>query len=198
MGCFPCFGPGREEGLEYYGAKGGGGNGGAAGWAAASSSAAAAGGGGAEAAAPRAERIPAGSCAASARPHFSPSRIGRSVCWWDRNRIRAAGLWCSGLVSSSRGGCQVGSVAPFGTNGPEPLRAGVGAIEGNDRRDARGGVSLGSSSIRRGEAYRLLLYRQIQKLYLMMAPLISSWAIVFSPVMIGVVACFCMTVSWPA
>ncbi|KAG2571724.1 probable serine/threonine-protein kinase PBL7 [Panicum virgatum] len=60
MGCFPCFGPGREEGLEYYGAKGGGGNGGAAGWAAASSSAAAAGGGGAEAAAPRAERIPAG------------------------------------------------------------------------------------------------------------------------------------------
>ena len=132
------------------------------------------------------------------RAPFSPSRIGRLACWWDRNRIRAAGLWCSGLVSSSRGGCQVGSVAPFGTNGPEPLRAGVGAIEGNDRRDARGGVSLGSSSIRRGEAYRLLLYRQIQKLYLMMAPLISSWAIVFSPVMIGVVACFCMTVSWPA
>ena len=43
----------------------------------------------------------------------------------------------------------------------------------------RGSVSLGSSSIRRGEAYRLLLYRQIQKLYLMMTPLISSWAIVF-------------------
>ncbi|PUZ46885.1 hypothetical protein GQ55_7G119100 [Panicum hallii var. hallii] len=62
MGCFPCFGPGREEELEYYGGKGGG-NGGAAGWAAASSSAAAAGGGGAEAAVevpPRAERIPAG------------------------------------------------------------------------------------------------------------------------------------------
>jgi len=70
MGCFPCFGPAREEELEYYGAKGGG-NGSAAGWAAASSSAAAAaaaGGGGAEAAALCAERIPAGACAASTRP----------------------------------------------------------------------------------------------------------------------------------
>ncbi|OEL29311.1 Serine/threonine-protein kinase PBS1 [Dichanthelium oligosanthes] len=68
MGCFPCFGSGREEEeLKYYGGKGGGGgNGGHAGWAAAaasSSAAAAAAGGGAEAAvaaAPRAERFPRG------------------------------------------------------------------------------------------------------------------------------------------
>jgi hypothetical protein len=73
--------------------------------------------------------------------------------------------------------------------------AGVGAIEGNDGSDVRGGVSLGSSSIRSGgEGYRLLLYRQIQKLYLMMTPLISSRAIFFS-VMIGIAACLCMTVS---
>ncbi|KAL6652787.1 hypothetical protein ACP70R_011712 [Stipagrostis hirtigluma subsp. patula] len=71
MGCFPCFGSGREEGLGYYGPKGGG-NGG---WAAASSSAAVGGGGGgggggevrAVAAVPRVERVPAGADKARAK-----------------------------------------------------------------------------------------------------------------------------------
>ncbi|XP_062184564.1 receptor-like cytoplasmic kinase 185 isoform X2 [Phragmites australis] len=67
MGCFPCFGSRREEGMKYYGAKAGGS--GAGGWAAASSSAA--GGGGMEeaavAAAPRVERIPAGADKARAK-----------------------------------------------------------------------------------------------------------------------------------
>jgi hypothetical protein len=93
MGCFPCFGPGREEELEYYG-----GNGGAAGWAAASSSAAAAGGGGAEAAVevpPRAERIPAGACRARAAPSPPPGLVAWFVGGIGIGSV-LRGFWCSG------------------------------------------------------------------------------------------------------
>ena len=97
MGCFPCFGPAREEELEYYGAKGGG-NG-----SAAASSSAAAGGGGAEAAALCAERIPAGACAASTRPLLPlPDRsLGLLV---GSESDPCCGALALGLVSSCRGG----------------------------------------------------------------------------------------------
>ncbi|KAL6874378.1 hypothetical protein ACP4OV_013398 [Aristida adscensionis] len=70
MGCFPCFGSGRDESLGYYGGgPKGGGN--ASGWAAASSSAGAGAGGPEEAAAgaaaPRAENLPAGAEKARAK-----------------------------------------------------------------------------------------------------------------------------------
>lgn len=80
MGCFPCFGSGREDDeLGYYG-----GNGGAAGWAAAAASssaaaaAAAAVGGGAEAAVaapPRAERSPTGSNKSKAKGNGSKKEL---------------------------------------------------------------------------------------------------------------------------